>query len=309
MQKLLPKKHLGSQLAAPSYYYGVWLKHLSVLAKNGLYGRFDSVAEVGPGDSLGLGLAALLTGADRYYGLDVVAHANTRQNVAALDELVELLARRAPRPTKGWPDFDDLLDEGLFPSKILSRDLLSRTLAPERLRLIREALEAPKGQAGPITIVYRVPWYDSAVIERESIDLIVSQAVLEHVHDIRITYRALYDWLKPGGVMSHQIDFRSHKLTREWNGHFAVPEPLWKVMMGNRPYFINREPWSAHEQALKECGFELISVLKHHRHDGIPRARLASRWQRLSDDDLTCEQVFVQARKAARRNRQSTSTE
>jgi hypothetical protein len=254
---------------------------------------------VGPGDSLGLGLAALLTGADRYYGLDVVAHANTKQNLDALGVLTELFARRAPRPTKGWPDFDDLLDDGLFPSKILSRDVLSRTLAPERLRLIREALEDPKGQAGPITIVYRVPWYDSAVIERESIDLIVSQAVLEHVVDIRATYRALYAWLRPGGVMSHQIDFRSHRLTHEWNGHFAVSEPLWKVMMGNRPYLINREPWSAHELALKECGFELIAVLKQHRDDGIPRARLASRWQSLSEDDLTCASVFVQARKPA----------
>jgi len=72
------------------YCYSVWLRHLVMAKRNGL-GPFPRVvAELGPGDSLGIGLAALLSGCDRYFALDVVDHANARSNLEIFDELVEL---------------------------------------------------------------------------------------------------------------------------------------------------------------------------------------------------------------------------
>jgi hypothetical protein len=52
------------------------------------------------------------------------------------------------------------------------------------------------------------------------VDLIVSQAVLEHVDDLENTYDAFAQWLRPGGRMSHEIDFHSRGLTMPWNGHW-----------------------------------------------------------------------------------------
>lgn len=295
-QSILPKRNAGGYPGTP-YSYGVWLKHVALMSENGIDSAVESVAELGPGDTLGLGIAALLSGAERFYGLDVVAHTNPAQNLNVLDELAELLHRRAPRPTKGWPDFDHLLDTGLFPSEVLTDQRLSASLAPQRIERIRQLLSTQTEQAGSITLAYRVPWTDPKVIQKNSIDLILSQAVLEHVVDIDKTYQAMYLWLKPGGVMSHQIDFQSHNLTTEWNGHRAIPDWLWNVMVGKRAYLINREPWSVHRRAITECGFEVICAMQRYRQDGISRSRLSDRWRNISDDDLNCSEVFVQARK------------
>ena len=297
-ERLLPKA-IASDNPPPAYFYGVWLKHLTLLHSQRVFGSPQKIAELGPGDSLGLGIAALLSGVDCYYGLDIVSHTKPEHNLGVLEQLLEMFRTRAPRPSKGWPEFDHLLDERLFPSHILSDQLLEKSLAPERVAHIRAALLSPTGRSGPITIAYRVPWNSGAVIEKDSIDLIISQAVLEHVMDIPATYSALYEWLKPGSVMSHQIDFRSHDMTTKWNGHRAISEPMWKIMTGNRPYLINREPWSAHKREILGHGFELVSDMHRYRNDGIPRSKLTKRWRDVTDEDLTCAETVVLARKPA----------
>jgi hypothetical protein len=107
--------------------------------------------------------------------------------------------------------------------------------------------------------------------------------------------------------MSHQIDFRSHNLTSEWNGHRAIPDWLWNIMVGKRAYLINREPWSVHRRVITDCGFEIVSAMQQYRHDGIARSRLSQRWRNISEDDLTCSEVFVQARKPASQRERTTA--
>jgi SAM-dependent methyltransferase len=296
LQGLLPKQ-IASNNPPTAYFYGVWLRHLAYLSQIGFQRAPECVAELGPGDSLGLGIAALLCGTERYYGMDVVEHTNLSRNVAVLDEIAELLRQRAPRPNKGWPNFDHLLDSRHFPSQILTDECLSASLAPQRIAGIRQLLTAQSRQPGAATLSYVVPWNDAAVIVKDSMDLIVSQSVLEHVTDIEKTYQAMYLWLKPGGVISHYIDLRSHNLARHWNGHRSIPEWAWNVMAGKRPYLLNREPWSAHRRAITDCGFEIVCEMQNRLPDGISRARLARKWADISDDDLSCAEVFVQARK------------
>ena len=52
------------------YCYAVWLRHLVVLSRYGFTLQGRTVCELGPGDSIGAGLAALLAGARRYIALD-----------------------------------------------------------------------------------------------------------------------------------------------------------------------------------------------------------------------------------------------
>jgi hypothetical protein len=122
------------------YCYGVWLKHVTLLAANGMGSLPQSLAELGPGGSLGVGLAALLCGVERYRAFDVVRYTNVDWNLGVLDDLVERFRVRAPRPRRGWPDFDEHLDESLFPHRILTEETMERSLAPVRVEAIREAV-------------------------------------------------------------------------------------------------------------------------------------------------------------------------
>jgi len=266
MTRILPRGHTGGTNKA-SYCRDVWLKHLSMLQANGMRSLPHTLAELGPGDSIGVGLAALLSGVNRYYALDVVSFSNTGFNLAIFDELAALSKAR------------------------------DASLSENRISRIRNAITSPGSEHDGVTIKYIAPVSDIRSIEADSVDVIVSHAVLEHVVDLESTYRALHLWLKPGGMMSHQIDFTSHGTAEKWNGYRAYPEFLWKIIVGRRPYLINRQPCSAHVDLLKNSGFEIVSMKRIDRTDGIRRSQLSSHWKNISDDDLVCSDLTVQARK------------
>ena len=292
---LMPSKRTGRTDSA-RYSYGLWLKHITLLHVHGLRQVPETMAELGPGEAIGLGLCALLSGAHRYIGLDVVAHSNIERNRRVLQDLIPLFQQRAPRPDKGWPDFDAHLDGNLFPSGILREDRLEQALQPDRLASIRAAIE---GQPNPhgITAEYKAPWSDPAVVIEDSIELVMSHSVLEHVVDLAGTYRTLYRWLKPGGWMSHQIDLRCHGLSKRWNGFRTCSDRVWNMAVGGRPYMINRQPVSVHLRLIQEAGFDLVAQQKFLRTDGIRREELALRWKDITEEDLNCSGVYVIARK------------
>jgi len=286
----------GRQYASAPYFYGVWLKHLVMLHNSGMRAIPSTLAELGPGGSLGTGLAAMLCGVDHYYALDVVEHSSIEVNLRVFDDLVELFQRRTPRPKKGWPDYDEHLDANLFPGHILTEELLARTLAPRRIARIRNAIVHPEASAPDVTIHYVVPWSEAGVIRPASVDLILSHAVLTEVGELEAAYRALYSWLKPGGLMSHQIGFDFYGFTGEWNGYWSCPEIVWKIFRGRRAFVMNRQPCSEHIALMEKQGFRFVRTMKEYK-DGIRRSQLAPRWRKLSDDDLACSALFVQATK------------
>jgi len=171
LYKMRAKRRTGGTDTA-AYCYDVWLKHLTLLWANGLRTIPDTIAELGPGDSLGIGLAALLSGVNHYYALDVMHYANMPRNLLIFEQLVTLFQQHAGRPTKGWPDYDQYLDANLFPSHILTASVLEMTLAPDRLAAIRAALVHPSPDADRITIRYMVPWHEASVIRQATVDLI-----------------------------------------------------------------------------------------------------------------------------------------
>lgn len=295
LNTLVPDRS-GGHTDSAQYCYGVWMKHLTLLRAHGLNTIPDTVAELGPGESLGVGICALLSGANHYVGLDVLAHSNPVRNQLVFKELVAMFRDRAPNKDKGWPQFGSYLDERQYPSHILTEEVLSASLEPERLAEIDLAVSVPsKGAA--ITAEYKAPWFDPTVIEEGTVDLVISHSVLEHVVDLRETYQALYQWLKPGGWMSHQIDFKSHGLSKRWNGYRGCSEGIWKLMLGKRPFMINRHPASTHLKLLQEAGFNVVTQQKFLRSDGIGRDELAPRWADLSEEDLNCSGMYVIATK------------
>lgn len=279
------------------YYYDLWFKHLTWLWHNGMRRLPETLAEFGPGNSLGLGVAALLSGVRHYCAFDVVEHESPAHTMEVFERMVEFFRERRGRFRDNHsPDFDRFLDARRFPSHILTEERLAVSLAPERIEAIRRALVERDGD-GPVTVRYVVPWNDPALMAEGSVDVIISHAVMEYVADLEAAYATCGRWLRPGGWMSHQIDLRSHDLTEEWNGNWAYSDTLWKLVVGRRPYFLNRQPCSRHLAAIEDAGFDIVCTLRGWRADGLTRAELAREWQNLSDEDLACAGLFVQARR------------
>lgn len=300
VRRKLARRSLGTGGGAQSarYCYSVWLRHLIRAQANGLSTEPRQVAELGPGHSLGIGLAAMLSGVEQYYAFDVVSHANAERNLSVLDELVSLFEARAPIPAADeFPHVGPPLDSYAFPETLLSVERIQRALQPERLQRIRAALRTCDSPDSPIQ--YKAPWHTRSTIQRDSLDMVFSQAVLEHVDELPQTYRALYEWLKPNGYMSHQIDFKCHDSAREWNGHWTYSDFMWKIARGKDTWLINREPHSTHVRLMRESGFRIVADDPVRRHSNVSRRQLAPRFAQLTDEDLVTADAFIQAVKPA----------
>lgn len=297
-------KHLASRRTGGTvsgrYCYSVWLRYLVKAHACGLSPHPRVVAELGPGDSLGVGMAALISGADRYYGFDVVRYADAERNLAAFDEIVALFQRRAAIPDVAeFPLVRPLLDDYTFPHHILTEDRLAAALHPERLATIRRVLASlPDVPAGDAPIQYFAPAYDLAALPERTVDMVFSQTVMEYPEDLHGTYRELHRWLVPGGFMAHDIDFSALGSANNWNGHWAYSDLLWNALCGHRRYRLtNRQPHSAHVGILRALGLAIVCDEPIRDHSGLKRDRLAPRFAALTDEDLVTRTAFIIAAK------------
>ncbi len=273
--------------------YSIFLRHLCLIQDAGVRGVPQVVAELGPGSSLGVGLAALIAGAEKYYALDLIDHSDVEANLSVFDELVEMFRDRAPIPASGvhsmrFPD----LDAYDFPDFLATEDTSSFN---ERVAAIRDDIASARGEYVKIA----APWTDASVVERQSVDWTFSQSVLEHIDDLAGVYSALGQWLKPAGLMSHLIDFDSHGKVREWNGHWAVGDLAWAALRGRRPYLINRAPYAEYVRLGEANGFVTALEKRNKRFDGLLPEQFAPRFRNIDDEDARLRMVLVVSRNAS----------
>jgi hypothetical protein len=289
----LRSSHVDSQSASAIGSYALLLRHLKELrAATGVGATPLRVAELGPGKSYGFGLAALLAGAEHYYAFDVVDHSDLDWNLQLIDALAALFRRREPIPRAGTHSQTyPFLRDHRFPADLLPDHALARSLAPERLAAIREDLRTRAGRF----IRVHVPWQAADPPAGAQVDWIASQSVLEHVDDLADAYRRLAQWLPPGGVMSHVIDYSSHQLTNVWNGHWAISELGWACLRGRRHYLLNRLPHARHVALLGESGFAIRDEQRLRRVDGLLPSRFASSFRTLTEEDALTHLAFVVA--------------
>jgi hypothetical protein len=270
---------------APRYVYGVWLRHVAAAARHDHPTRYRSVIEIGPGKSLGIGLCALLCGAESYYAWDVVTYRPTERSLVQLDELVRLFRARAEAPG-ARPIFD-----GRFPGEALSEADLDGWLDRERVESIRAALRQPGIAHGGIRIRYGATPREL----EEPADLVLSQAVMEHVDDFRAEYARMFGALRSGGLSSHQIDFKSHHFARAWNGHWTLTDRQWRLIRGGRTYAINRAPLHEHVEALRAAGFTDVTIDRITSESEFGRSDLQPRFAAMPEIDLVTSSALVQA--------------
>lgn len=292
---LTPPLGTGGTVSA-RYCYSVFMRHRVVAAQYGMVQTPTTVLELGPGDSLGIGLMAILTGSQQYIAVDAVRHADTETSLTVFDELVTLLINRSPIPFDGECAAirPELIEYG-FPHALFHQDYLSAALSTQRLSAIRQAIINPSRDG---LIQYYAPLGEMSHISAESIDWIFSQAVMEHVDEPEETYKQCYRCLKPGGFMTHQIDYQCHETAQEWNGHWRYPNWLWALIRGRRPWFVNRLSNSAQRQLQENNGLSILAEILQKGVRGIKRSHLASPFRNLSDQDLITAGAMLVSQKA-----------
>ena len=261
------------------YCYTVWLRHLVSLSRYGFQIKDARVGELGPGDSIGTGLAALLSGAQSYIGLDVVPFLLRRDLESIFDELVRLYSNKEPIPDeREFPRVRPKLASYEFPEHLIDRSEF-------RNRVNQIKTEIRRGVGSGQIITYLAPWTSIRDIRPHTLDLILSQSVLEYFLPLDKAYAAMAAWLKPEGYSSDAIDFSAMYLSPYWNGHWAYSDLEWRLVRGRRDFFLNREPLSTHLACVENAGFEILSVDKEKNISALRVDKLSPRFRGMSIDD------------------------
>lgn len=275
------------------YCYSVWLRHLVMAQQQGLNSRPQTVAELGPGDSLGIGLAALISGSERYYALDAIPHANTISNLRIFDELVELFRVKEPIPAEDeFPEVKPKLDAYDFPRDILDDDRLQRALNGQRLDRIRTSLLNTGGEES--VVQYIAPWNDPSRIHEGTVDMIFLKRCSSMLMTFPAHIRLCISGSNPRGLCRTRSI--SDAITRQMNGMDIGPIPIrYGGLSRGRPFLLNRAPHSTHRALLNIHGFKVIFDRPVPMTSNLSLNDVAPRFRQMTEADLTTSGAFIQA--------------
>lgn len=278
--------------ANSSYCYKVWLKQLNYWSTvNEKVPKI--VVEIGPGNSLGVGLAALISGSDKLYALERTQFWNIETNIRVFDELVEIFREEyKSKPLKLYSDEKN--SDINFPSDILNKEHLKFCLKKKRLKKIRKELYKPFSSDNKY-VCSVIPWENKDIIEDDTVDFIFSHTVLQHVDNLPYTYAIMNKWLKKDGCISHKIDFKSMNSTKRWNGHWTLNELEWKLVTGGTN-LINREPLSSHLKFIRDNNFKIIHEIRDSSKNELSVNDLSDEFKHLDEMDLTTSGYYYFAR-------------
>ncbi|PPC89514.1 MAG: hypothetical protein CTY34_11150 [Methylobacter sp.] len=245
------------------------------------------VAEVGPGDNLGVGLLFLADGCE---SVDLVDRFFSKRNARQHATIYRALIARHAKLLEKFGDVDcnyETAFQGL-------QRFYGKNAAAERF-----------------------------FTQPESYDLIVSRAVFEHVYNPQFAIKRMAAALKKDGVFLHKVDFRDHGMFSEHFhelAFFEVPEGLYARMTrdSGRP---NRVLIDSYRRVLGEtlpdhtllitrlAGVgDIVPHLPYEQIDATlrnqaiayvksVRANFSKSLRSLSDEDLSVAGIFIVAHK------------
>jgi SAM-dependent methyltransferase len=98
-------------------------------------------------------------------------------------------------------------------------------------------------------------------VEDEAFDIIVSNAVFEHVPDMSAAARRFAQVTRPGGLHLHQIDLRDHRDFEHPLEYLLMPEDEVEEYLRATDYHSGSpRRASEYEAAFKNAGFEVLST-------------------------------------------------
>lgn len=208
------------------------------------------ILELGPGDSISTAILAATYGAK---AILVDTGSFVRSDVAPYKQLSETLSK------KGLPSPD-----------LSTVKTVTDILAICEAKYLTDGLQSLKQ------------------IETTSIDIIFSQAVLEHVHKSEFLYtmQECYRILKPKGSCSHQVDLRDHLGGALNNLRFS--DRVWEsIFFVNSGFYTNRIRYNQMLELFKMAGFQIEST-KITRWVSLPtpRNKIAIEFSTFPEDEL-----------------------
>jgi SAM-dependent methyltransferase len=237
------------QMDSSDYALRVFNSHVKRASLDGkLAGK--TILELGPGDSISTSIIAAANGAK---SILVDAGDFMKRDVATYRELASILAQKnyiVPQITKGM-NFKDVL-------------------AASNSEYFTEGLQSLR------------------LIPTHSVDLIFSQAVLEHIRkyeflDIMKEFRRI---LKPNGICSHQIDLKDH-LGGALN-NLTFSEKLWESdFFVKSGFYTNRIRFVEMLEMFKNANFH-VNITHVENWNFLPTSRnqMNEIFRKFTDDEL-----------------------
>ncbi len=185
-----------------------------------------TVLEVGPGNSLGIGLLFLAHGARKVYLIDRFKHLF-------------------------WDDRDIAYHQEII-MKIEESSLPFASSAAEAVSFDRGTIVC-----NPDKLEYRFSDSATLPLEASSVDCVFSNAVLEHVHRIKDAIQEFARVTRKGGIGIHEVDLRDHFFQQTPLRLLQYPDWLWNLMAWNRPGYTNRLRFSDYMKHFDDEGFKI----------------------------------------------------
>lgn len=241
------------------YAFGVFESHFKAA------GRFSpgfTFLELGPGDSLASAIIGRGHGAARSWLIDSGAYASRDMR------FYRALIRR-------------------LESSLSSADLTALTGALDVESLL-EAVNATYFEEGLASL---------RTIPDAACDFIFSNAVLEHVsrHEFRAMLIEIFRILKPGGVSTHEVDFRDH-LGGGFN-NLRFSDKVWEApwFAKRSGFYTNRIRFSEMLTVMQDVGFTVtVPHTSNWEYCPLTRRQLAPAFRTMCESDrLTRDALFV----------------
>jgi len=135
------------------------------------------------------------------------------------------------------------------------------------------------------------------ILRKETIDFIFSNAVLEHVYNLKLTIEKINLLLKKGGITYHQVDLKDHVHIRDkcYLDFLKYPEKYWRFIGDT-----NRIRYSQYLKIFKKFNFDLLEINSRKlKSKGISiiKKDFNKEFQKLSDEDLSIISFNILAKK------------
>lgn len=255
------------------YVFLLYKHHLGKVSEKYNFQVADKVVvEIGPGSNLGLALCLIANGASKVYCVDKY-HSLSPNLGSFYQDLVEKIVKLMSGVMVDSETMRGHLDEAV------SFQANQAIFNPEKLAYI-----CPCDAAG-------LPLDDA------TIDLLLSHAVLEHVSNLRGVISENARVLKPGGYVSHQVDFRDHRNFDTPFDFLRYSSTLWKLVNIGGGHLNRVRPFE-YLCRFSEAGFELLDcqaqVVEH-----IPQGakeKFNKEFRKLTDDEISVLRFHLIAR-------------